>query len=214
MSSRAGSVPRRRSIAQVQIYCRSYCCHCYRILHSFTAHACSLLVSLFRDLKPDNLLLEQDCTLKITDFGLAVGESDPSASLSNYVVTRWYRSPELLLAQESFEHKQLFTPALDIWSVGCILGELLRRKPLFQGDSSMDQLRLILMVHMAPHTCTHQLCSVTDLDCHFRCSDLPQLDMTNGCPVLNCANTSQLLGHQRFSSLNAFLRIVAHLCWT
>jgi len=105
---------------------------------------------IHRDLKPDNLLLEQDCTLKITDFGLAVGANDPSASLSNYVVTRWYRSPELLLAQDEFDPNELYTPSLDIWSVGCIFGELLRKKPLFPGESTNHQLKLIMTVLGAP----------------------------------------------------------------
>jgi len=105
---------------------------------------------MHRDLKPDNLLLQQDCTLKITDFGLAVGTTDPSASLSNYVVTRWYRSPELLLASGDFDPAELYSPALDIWSVGCIFGELLRRKPLFPGESTFHQLKLIMTVLGSP----------------------------------------------------------------
>lgn len=105
---------------------------------------------MHRDIKPENLLLDQDCTLKITDFGLAVNQSDPSACMSNYVVTRWYRSPELLCSQEEFDSDSLFTPAIDVWSVGCIFGELLRRKPLFPGEDTLHQLQLVLTVLGAP----------------------------------------------------------------
>lgn len=178
---------------------------------------------LHRDLKPDNLLLEQDCTLKITDFGLAVGESDPSASLSNYVVTRWYRSPELLLAQESFEHKQLFTPALDIWSVGCILGELLRRKPLFQGDSSMDQLRLILMVLGSPAAGHDEWVSSPKLRKYLSTAGAPKIQLAEcipedcGSPVLDLIqkmlafdparrpSATECLEHEYFRSLREIM---------
>lgn len=120
----------------------------YQILQGL-AH-CHAAGVIHRDLKPDNLLLEQDCTLKITDFGLAVGTTDPSASLSNYVVTRWYRSPELLLASGDFDPAELYSPALDIWSVGCIFGEVLRRKALFPGESTFHQLKLIMTVLGSP----------------------------------------------------------------
>ncbi|KAK9826803.1 hypothetical protein WJX81_002409 [Elliptochloris bilobata] len=92
---------------------------------------------LHRDLKPSNLLLNATCDLKICDFGLARTSSEVSF-MTEYVVTRWYRAPELLL---SCDH---YTAAIDVWSVGCILAELLQRKPLFQGRDYIDQLKLII----------------------------------------------------------------------
>lgn len=92
---------------------------------------------LHRDLKPSNLLLNASCDLKICDFGLARTSTERNF-MTEYVVTRWYRAPELLL---SCEH---YTAAIDMWSVGCILAELLGRRPLFPGKDYVDQLKLIV----------------------------------------------------------------------
>ncbi|GAB2291035.1 Mitogen-activated protein kinase 11 [Dionaea muscipula] len=91
---------------------------------------------LHRDLKPSNLLLNANCDLKIGDFGLARTTSETDF-MTEYVVTRWYRAPELLLNCSEY------TAAIDIWSVGCILGEILTREPLFPGKDYVHQLRLI-----------------------------------------------------------------------
>ncbi|TVU20220.1 hypothetical protein EJB05_36419, partial [Eragrostis curvula] len=94
-----------------------------------------------RDLKPKNILANADCRLKICDFGLArVSFCDtPSAIFwTDYVATRWYRAPELC---GSFFAK--YTPAIDIWSVGCIFAELLTGKPLFPGKNVVHQLDLM-----------------------------------------------------------------------
>lgn len=94
---------------------------------------------LHRDLKPSNLLLNSNCDLKVCDFGLARGviaQADQLA-LTEYVVTRWYRAPEIMLSCNTY------TYAIDVWSVGCILGELLGRKPMFPGEDYIHQLTLI-----------------------------------------------------------------------
>ncbi|CAJ2656971.1 mitogen-activated protein kinase 19 [Trifolium pratense] len=94
-----------------------------------------------RDLKPKNILANANCKLKICDFGLArVAFNDAPTSIfwTDYVATRWYRAPELC---GSFSSK--YTPAIDIWSIGCIFAEVLLGKPLFPGKSVVHQLDLI-----------------------------------------------------------------------
>ncbi|KAJ4904199.1 Mitogen-activated protein kinase 6 [Raphanus sativus] len=92
---------------------------------------------LHRDLKPSNLLLNAKCDLKICDFGGARVTSE-SDFMTEYVVTRWYRAPELLLNSSDY------TAAIDVWSVGCIFMELMGRKPLFPGRDHVHQLRLLM----------------------------------------------------------------------
>ncbi|KAH9322960.1 hypothetical protein KI387_017599, partial [Taxus chinensis] len=94
-----------------------------------------------RDLKPKNVLANADCKLKICDFGLArVSFNDMPTTIfwTDYVATRWYRAPELC---GSFFSK--YTPAIDIWSIGCIFAEVLTGKPLFPGKNVVHQLDLM-----------------------------------------------------------------------
>lgn len=103
---------------------------------------------IHRDLKPSNLLVNENCELKIGDFGMARGlSSHPEechSFMTEYVATRWYRAPELLL---SLNH---YTLAIDLWSVGCIFAEMLGRKQLFPGKHYVHQLQLILTVLGTP----------------------------------------------------------------
>lgn len=99
-----------------------------------------------RDLKPANILVNKNCDLKICDFGLArgLGVDEEDATLTDYVVTRWYRAPEVvLLASE-------YTKSIDVWSVGCIVCELIGRKPIFTGKDHLDQIKKILAVLGTP----------------------------------------------------------------
>jgi len=94
---------------------------------------------LHRDLKPGNLLVNANCDLRICDLGLArvMDPADVLRDMTEYVITRWYRPPELLLSCAGY------TKSIDVWSVGCILAELLTRLPLFPGKNHVDQLNLI-----------------------------------------------------------------------
>lgn len=106
--------------------------HCqyfiYQTLRALKAmHSANVL---HRDLKPSNLLLNANCDLKVCDFGLArsaASTDDNSGFMTEYVATRWYRAPEIMLTFKEY------TKAIDVWSVGCILAEMLSGKPLFPG---------------------------------------------------------------------------------
>ena len=106
--------------------------HCqyfiYQTLRALKAmHSANVL---HRDLKPSNLLLNANCDLKVCDFGLArsaASSEDNSGFMTEYVATRWYRAPEIMLTFKEY------TKAIDVWSVGCILAEMLNGKPLFPG---------------------------------------------------------------------------------
>eukprot|EP00658_Telonema_sp_P-2_P059488 TRINITY_DN4843_c0_g1_i2.p1 TRINITY_DN4843_c0_g1~~TRINITY_DN4843_c0_g1_i2.p1 ORF type:complete len:392 (+),score=127.91 TRINITY_DN4843_c0_g1_i2:163-1338(+) len=92
---------------------------------------------IHRDLKPSNLLVNSNCDLKICDFGLARAvDSTEALELTTYVVTRWYRAPELMLADS-------YQASVDMWSVGCILAELIKRRALFPGKNTLNQLERI-----------------------------------------------------------------------
>lgn len=94
---------------------------------------------LHRDLKPSNLLVNSNCDLALCDFGLARGFEDASDEvLTEYVVTRWYRAPELLCESETYGK------SVDIWSVGCIFAELFSNKPFFRGENPPHQLEVIV----------------------------------------------------------------------
>ncbi|CAI2351243.1 unnamed protein product [Caenorhabditis sp. 36 PRJEB53466] len=96
---------------------------------------------IHRDLKPSNIAVNEDCELKILDFGLA---RQTDSEMTGYVATRWYRAPEIML---NWMH---YTQTVDIWSVGCILAELITGKTLFPGSDHIDQLTRIMSVVGTP----------------------------------------------------------------
>ncbi|KAL6718367.1 hypothetical protein ACLMJK_004456 [Lecanora helva] len=89
---------------------------------------------LHRDLKTSNLLMNNRGQIKVADFGMARYYGDPPPKLTQLVVTLWYRAPELLLGAEKYGAE------IDMWSVGCIFGELLKKEPLLQGKNEVDEL--------------------------------------------------------------------------
>ncbi|XP_027626577.1 cyclin-dependent kinase 3 isoform X5 [Tupaia chinensis] len=95
-------------------------CHSHRVIH--------------RDLKPQNLLINDLGAIKLADFGLARAFGVPLRTYTHEVVTLWYRAPEILLGSK------FYSTAVDVWSVGCIFAEMVTRKALFPGDSEIDQL--------------------------------------------------------------------------
>lgn len=97
---------------------------------------------IHRDLKPSNIAVNEDCELKILDFGLARQADD---EMTGYVATRWYRAPEIML---NWMH---YNQTVDIWSVGCIMAELLMGKPLFPGTDHIDQLKKTMRLTGTPN---------------------------------------------------------------
>ena len=106
-------------------------CHDNRVLH--------------RDLKPQNLLINNKGELKLGDFGLARAFGIPFNTFSNEVVTLWYRAPDVLLGSRAY------TTSIDIWSAGCIFAEMCTGKPLFPGTANEDQLIKIFRLMGTPN---------------------------------------------------------------
>ena len=106
---------------------------------------------IHRDLKPSNILVNKDCQIKICDFGLGRGLPEEGegniddGNLTQYVTTRWYRAPEVILCPSKY------SKAMDIWSIGCIFAEIMARCPLFRGENYLDQIKKITDILGSPN---------------------------------------------------------------
>ena len=118
----------------------------YQILKALKYMHSGLVIH--RDLKPANILLNSECLVKVSDFGMARSISAQHEGmnplLTDYVASRWYRAPEVLLGASNY------SKAIDMWSVGCILAEMLSGKVLFPGVSTLNQLDRIMEVTGRP----------------------------------------------------------------
>jgi serine/threonine protein kinase len=100
---------------------------------------------IHRDLKPSNILLNENCDLQICDFGLSRNLSTAKGeNLTEYVVTRYYRAPEIMLSSNEYDEK------VDLWSAGCTLGEVMAGKILFPGQHYIEQINLIMNMRGTP----------------------------------------------------------------
>jgi cyclin-dependent kinase 12/13 len=135
MTGLVDSVHKIFTEAQVKCYVRQlldglHYCHANNVLH--------------RDIKGSNLLINERGELKLADFGLARPYNQTTGNYTNRVITLWYRPPELLIGATQYG------PAVDMWSVGCIMAELLSRKPVFPGRNEIDQIELIFKMCGTP----------------------------------------------------------------
>uniref|UniRef100_A0A674MKE8 mitogen-activated protein kinase n=1 Tax=Takifugu rubripes TaxID=31033 RepID=A0A674MKE8_TAKRU len=161
-----------------------------------------------RDLKPSNVAVNEDCELRILDFGLARQTDD---EMTGYVATRWYRAPEIML---NWMH---YNQNVDIWSVGCIMGELLKGKVLFPGTDYIDQLKRIMEVVGTPTAeLLKKICSEhaqkyiqslpsmppQDMEKIFRGANPLAVDLLKRMLILDCdgrISASEALAHPYFS---------------
>jgi len=123
---------------------------------------------IYRDIKPENLLIDNHGNLKLCDFGFARRINGRGENLTDYVATRWYRAPELLLGppymrEDGREVRPHYGCGVDMWAIGCLMGELVDGDPLFAGDSDIDQLHRIQRIQ---GNLTSDMCGFFDANPH------------------------------------------------
>ncbi|EJD43770.1 kinase-like protein [Auricularia subglabra TFB-10046 SS5] len=152
---------------------------------------------IHRDLKPGNLLVNSDCELKIADFGLARSfatecEGETVTHMTEYVATRWYRAPEIMLSFKSY------TTAIDVWSIGCILAELLMGKPIFKGKDYVDQVNKILEILGTPSEKVLQAISSERAQAYVR-----------SLPIKKPVHLATLMGRADFDALDLLRKMLS-----
>ncbi|XP_043496762.1 mitogen-activated protein kinase p38b-like isoform X1 [Polistes fuscatus] len=153
---------------------------------------------IHRDLKPSNIAVNEDCELKILDFGLARPTEN---EMTGYVATRWYRAPEIML---NWMH---YNQTVDIWSVGCIMAELLTGRTLFPGTDHIDHLTRVLVLCGMPTEET--LNKITSQEARNYIQSLPPLKKKNFKDVFRGANPLAIDLLELMLELDAERRITA-----
>ncbi|XP_037703675.1 mitogen-activated protein kinase 12 isoform X2 [Choloepus didactylus] len=151
-----------------------------------------------QDLKPGNLAVNEDCELKILDFGLA---RQVDSEMTGYVVTRWYRAPEVIL---SWMH---YTQTVDIWSVGCIMAEMITGQTLFKGSDHLDQLKEIVKVTGTPSPDFVQRLQSADAKNYMK--GLPELEKKDFASILTNASPLAVNLLEKMLVLDAEQRVTA-----
>jgi len=153
---------------------------------------------IHRDLKPSNIAVNEDCELRILDFGLARPTEN---EMTGYVATRWYRAPEIML---NWMH---YHQTVDMWSVGCIMAEMLTWKTLFPGTDHIDQLTRILILCGTPTEDT--LNKITSEEARNYIKSLPNMEKKNFKDVFKNANPLAIDLLEKMLELDADKRITA-----
>jgi len=153
---------------------------------------------IHRDLKPSNVAVNEDCELKILDFGLARHTDD---QMTGYVATRWYRAPEIML---NWMH---YNQTVDVWSVGCIMAEMLTGRPLFPGTDHIDQLTKILALVGSPSE--KLLGKISSEEARNYIRQLPKWDKKDFGKVFMHANAKAIDLLEKMLDLDADSRITA-----
>ncbi|CAB3361108.1 mitogen-activated protein kinase p38a-like isoform X2 [Cloeon dipterum] len=153
---------------------------------------------IHRDLKPSNIAVNEDCELKILDFGLARPTEN---EMTGYVATRWYRAPEIML---NWMH---YNQTVDIWSVGCIMAELLTSRTLFPGTDHIDHLTRVLVMCGTPQA--DMLAKITSQEARNYIQSLPVLKKKDFKEVFKGANPLAVDLIEKMLELDADKRINA-----
>lgn len=153
---------------------------------------------IHRDLKPSNIAVNEDCELKILDFGLA---RHAEIEMTGYVATRWYRAPEIMLNWQHYNH------TVDIWSVGCIMAELLTSRTLFPGTDHIDQLMRIMILCGTPDD--EFLNKITSEEARNYIRSLPVIKKKNFKEVFRGANADAIDLLEKMLELDADKRPTA-----
>jgi len=153
---------------------------------------------IHRDLKPSNIAVNEDCELKILDFGLARQADD---EMTGYVATRWYRAPEIML---NWMH---YNNTVDIWSVGCIMAELMTGRTLFPGTDHIDQLTRIMALSGTPTSAL--LAKITSDEARKYIKSLPVMKKRDFKTVFQGANPKAIDLLERTLDLDPDTRITS-----